>query len=89
VPTCLPGSDGRSRSDAAPCLYGFHGELIGLAQRLDVAALAGHHASNIKRSKAKISHHFDHVKIEKARASLCVSHRSFRFRGGHSLCTAQ
>src|ERR1700730_12088557 len=68
------------------CLYGFHGQLIGLAQRLDVAALAGHHCLDIKRSKAKISHHFDHVKIEKARASLCVSHRSVPVQGGFIHC---
>src|ERR1700736_140366 len=71
------------------CLYGFHGELIGLAQRLDVAPLTGHHCLDIKRSKAKISHHFDHVKIEKAWAGLCVSHRSVPVQGDHSLCSAQ
>jgi len=86
VPTCLPGSDGRSRSDAAPLLYGFHGELIGLAQRLGCcgrwqAIIAS--TSNGRKRKSPI---ILTTSNRKSSASLCVSHRSVPVQGGVIHC---
>jgi hypothetical protein len=51
-------------------LDAFDGELVGLAQRLDISALTGHQRFDVKRTKAKVGHHLGYVEIEKAGAGI-------------------
>src|SRR5437667_459357 len=75
----------RSQEKAAPAraggarLHAFDGELVGLAQRLDVAALRRPYGLDIEWPVAEIGKHLGHVEIEKVGTS--ISHDRFRSAG--------
>src|ERR1700730_16364068 len=68
-------------------LHAFDGQLVGLGQRLDVAALRCPYRLDIERPEAVIGEHLGHVEIEKVGTSIC--HDGVPFSGSATLCTAQ
>src|SRR6202040_2817352 len=75
--------------DLAPgeALHAFGGQLVGLAERLEIAALRRPDRLDIKGPEAEIGEHLGHVEIEKVGTSIrhgAVSDQQLWF-----LCSAQ
>ncbi len=60
-------------------LHAFGGQLVGLAERLDIAALRRPDRLDIKRPEAEIGEHLGHVEIEEVGTS--IRHGAVPIRG--------